>query len=113
MTNQMKKSHTVAGTLAAFAAVVAVAAAQGPSAPPVPSTPTRTAVVVSAGVRTPVPPAAEVLRVGSGYEAQGAVVGLIARGYTTIVGLGPEARSAIEQARSADVARPGVRLIGR
>lgn len=107
------KTRAIAGTIAAFAAIVAVAAAQGPSAPPVPSTPTRTAVVVSGAGATVIPVAAEVRRVTGAYEAQGAVLALIAHGYTTVVGVGPEARAAIEQARSGDVAASGVRLLGR
>lgn len=106
------KTQATAGTLAAFAAIVAVAAAQGPSAPPVPSTPTRTAVVVSDGVQRPLPAAAEVRRVTGPYEAQSAVLALVAHGYATVIGVGPEARAAIEQAR-AGASGPGVRLLGR
>ncbi len=112
MKNQ-NATHAIVGTLAAFAAIVAVAAAQGPSAPPVPSTPTRTAVVVSDGASTPVPPAAQVLRVTSAPEAQASVLRLIAEGYTTVVGLGPEARAAIGLAHGGDAGGEGLRLIGR
>ncbi|WP_354698169.1 hypothetical protein DSM112329_03834 [Paraconexibacter sp. AEG42_29] len=105
------KSHAAASTAAAFTAIVAVAAAAGPGSAPVPSTPVRTAVVVS-DARAVVPPAAEVRRVTGPLEAQGAVLALVAHGYSTVIGIGPEARAAIELARAGEAA-PGVTLVGR
>lgn len=97
----------VVSATAAFAAVVAVAAASGPTAPQTPITPARTAVVAATTTpATAIPPAAEVLRVGGPYDAQAAVLQLAARGYARIIGVGPEARAAVEQARAGGVLRP-------
>jgi hypothetical protein len=51
--------------------------------------------------------------VGGTLEAQGVVLALLAHGDGTVIGVGSDPRAAVGAARDGDVARPGVRLVGR